>query len=137
MNDVEAVRAGVRVGDVRYKKGRPYVPVNGTAHSVGIFNSIYPLKDSANSYVSPFSLRPLRSEKFFDEKGKKKNYKVDYVHSTYRARVQKERVLEEETKTRKFSTGIPGTTHDMLSWFFELRNRKEPGGRRDDDLLRL
>jgi hypothetical protein len=122
MNGVEAVRAGVRTGDVRYREGTPYVAVSGTAQSVGIFNNIYPVNDSANTFVSPVTLRPLRSEKFFDEAGTKRSYHVDYIHSTYQAKVLKKR---HGKKRRKYTKAIPGTTNDMFTWFYELRVKQE------------
>jgi hypothetical protein len=118
LNGVEAVRAGVRTGDVRYREGTPYVPVSGTAQSTGIFHNIYPVNDSAHTFVSPITLRPLRSEKFFDEAGTKRSYHVDYVHSTYRAKVLKKR---HGKRRRKYTKAIPGTTNDMFTWFYELR----------------
>lgn len=122
LNGVEAVRAGVRAGDVRYKDGHPYVAVSGTAQSTGIFDSIYPVNDRAHTYLNPRTLRPMRSEKFFDEAGNVRSYHVDYVHSTYQAKVRKER---QESKTQKFSKAIPGTTNDMITWFYELRNKQD------------
>lgn len=122
LNGVEAVRAGVRTGDVRYKDGHPYVAVSGTAQSTGIFDSIYPVNDRAHTYLNPTTLRPVRSEKFFDEAGSVRSYHVDYVHSTYQAKVRKER---KEQKTRKFTKAIPGTTNDMITWFYELRNKQD------------
>lgn len=121
LNGVEAVRAGVRTGDVRYKDGHPYVAVSGTAQSTGIFDTIYPVNDRAHTYVNPHTLRPLRSEKFFDEAGNVRSYHVDYVHSTYQAKVRRER---KEQNTRKFTKPIPGTTNDMMTWFYELRNKR-------------
>lgn len=122
INGVEAVRAGVRTGTVRYREGTPYVPVSGTAQSTGIFHNIYPVNDSAHTFVSPITLRPLRSEKFFDEAGTKRSYHVDYVHSTYHAKVLKTR---HGKKRRKYTKAIPGTTNDMFTWFYELRIRQD------------
>ncbi|GEM_PF-1807081 len=124
VNGVEAVRSAVKVGDLRYKGDKPYVPVVGTAQSIGFFHAIYPMRDTANTFVSPLTLRPLRSEKNFHENGKKRHYAVDFIHTTYRARVNKIKFATKEGHKdikRKFLKAIPGTTHDMLSWFFDLR----------------
>lgn len=118
LNGVEALRAGVRAGDVRTRKGRPYIPISGTAQSTGFFHSVYPVNDRANSFVDPFSYRPLRSEKYFEEAGKVRSYKVDFVHSLYRAKV----VKEKPEYSRRFVKAIPGTTHDMFTWFYDLRD---------------
>jgi hypothetical protein len=122
LNGVEAVRAGVRAGDVRYKDGHPYVAISGTAQSTGIFDSIYPVNDRAHTYLHPTTLRPVRSEKFFDEAGNVRSYHVDFVHSTYQAKVRKEK---KEAYSRKFTKAIPGTTNDMITWFYELRNKRD------------
>ena len=121
LNGIEAVRAGIRAGDVRYKDGHPYVAVAGTAQSTGIFDSIYPVNDRAHTFLNPVTLRPLRSQKFFEEAGSSRAYHVDFVHSTYRAKVKKEK----GEKTRKFTKAIPGTTNDMITWFYELRRRQD------------
>ncbi len=118
LNGVEALRAGVRAGDVRMRKGRPYIPVSGTAQSTGFFHSVYPVNDRANTFLDPFSYRPLRSEKVFEEAGKTRSYEVDFIHSLYRARVVKAKPDFE----RKFIKAIPGTTHDMFTWFYDLRD---------------
>ena len=89
---------------------------------MAIFHSFYPVNDRADTYMNPVTLRPLRSEKFFDEAGSERSYHVDYVHSTYHAKVLRTR----HGKTRcKYNKPIPGTTHDMVTWFMELRNRGE------------
>jgi hypothetical protein len=122
LNGVEAIRTGVRAGDVRYKDGHPYVAVSGTAQSTGIFDNIYPVNDRAHTSLNPTTLRPLRSEKFFEEAGSHRSYHVDWVHSTYQAKVRKEKKAK---RTRKFTKAIPGTTNDMISWFYELRQKQD------------
>lgn len=121
LNGVEAMRVGVRAGEVKYRKGEPYVPISGTAQSTGLFDTVYPIKDKANTFVHPTSLRPLRSEKYFDENGDTRTYKVDFSHDAYQARVERHK----DERTRKFSAAIPGTTHDMISWFYELRSMEQ------------
>ncbi|QED26335.1 DUF3108 domain-containing protein [Microvenator marinus] len=121
LNNVEAMRIAVRAGDIKYKDKVAYVPISGSAQSTGFFHSIYPINDQANTFLNPQTYRPLRSEKYFDEKGDVRTYKVDFVHSTYRARVERER----NDTQRRFQMAIPGTTHDMISWFYELRTRED------------
>lgn len=120
-NGVEAIRVGVRAGEVKYRKGEPYVPIAGTAQSTGMFDTVYPVRDKANTYVDPVTFKPLRSEKFFDENGDMRTYKVDFSHGAYQARVEKFK----DERTRKFSMAIPATTHDMISWFYELRTMEQ------------
>ena len=121
LNGAEAIRVGVRAGEVQYRKGVPYVPIAGTAQSTGIFDTVYPINDKANTFVNPDSFRPLRSEKYFDENGDTREYKVDFSHSVFQAKVEKNK----DDRTRKFSMAIPGTTHDMISWFYELRTMND------------
>ncbi|QDG49251.1 DUF3108 domain-containing protein [Persicimonas caeni] len=119
LNGAEAMRASLRAGDLRRVNNRPYVPISAVAQSVGFFQSVYPLNDRANTFVDPGNYRPLRSEKLFEERGQTRTYKVDYIHSTYRAKVEKKK----EKRTFRFNYSIPGTTHDMLSWMYDLRSR--------------
>jgi hypothetical protein len=120
LNGAEAMRASLRAGDLRRSNNRPYVPISAVAQSVGFFQGIYPIDDRANTFVDPESFRPLRSEKLFQERGKTRGYKVDYIHSTYRAKVEKQK----EKRTFRFNYSIPGTTHDMISWMYDLRSRE-------------
>lgn len=117
INGAEAMRAGVRVGQVRAQNNRVYVPISGTAQSTGFFHSIYPLDDRADTFFDPRTFLPLRSEKTFHEKGQTRSYFVDYYQSSYLARVEKMR----QNRTLQTRAAIPGTTHDMLTWLYELR----------------
>lgn len=117
INGAEAMRAGVRVGQVRVQNSRFYVPISGTAQSTGFFHSIYPLDDRADTFFDPQTFLPLRSEKTFHEKGQTRSYFVDYYQSSYLARVEKMR----KNRTIQTRHAIPSTTHDMLTWLYELR----------------
>ncbi len=119
LNGAEAMRASLRAGDLRHVNKRPYVPISAIAQSVGFFESVYPINDRAHTFVSPDNYRPLRSEKLFEERGETRTYKVDYIHSLYRAKVEKKK----EKRTFRFNYSIPGTTHDMISWMYDLRSR--------------
>jgi hypothetical protein len=120
LNGAEAMRASLRAGDLRRVNNRSYVPISAVARSVGFFQGVYPIHDRANTFVDPIDFRPLRSEKLFEERGEKRSYKVDYTHSTYRAKVEKMK----EKRTFRFNYSIPGTTHDMISWMYDLRSRE-------------
>lgn len=117
----EAVHARIRVGEVRSMKGLPYVALSAVAKSVGLFHSIYPMDDRANTFIHPDTLQPHRSEKLFREAGKVRSYNVDYELGRYRAAVNKLSEQDGETKKRKYSRAIPSETHTALSWIFELR----------------
>ncbi|RAL21548.1 hypothetical protein DL240_11870 [Lujinxingia litoralis] len=127
VNDAEAMRAGLRTGELRRNNGRVYVPLSGTAQSRGFFHAVYPLDDRANTYLDPVSFRPWRTEKRFEERGQTRVYNVDYHHPSFEARVERHR---NERKSR-LRTAIPERTHDMLTWLYELRSQPqlEPGQR--------
>lgn len=117
INGAEAMRASVRVGQVRNQNNRPYVPISGNAQSTGFFHAIYPLNDRANTFFNPQTFLPLRSEKTFHEKGQTRSYFVDYFQDSYLARIEKTR----NNSTLQTRANIPGNTHDMLTWIYELR----------------
>lgn len=119
LNGAEAMRASLRAGDIREVNNRSYVPISAIAQSVGFFRNVYPINDRAHTFLAPGNFRPLRSEKRFEERGETRTYKVDYIHSTYRAKVEKKK----EKRTFRFNYSIPGTTHDMISWMYDLRAR--------------
>lgn len=121
INGAEAMRAGIRSGEVRTReRGGSYVAISGMAQSRGFFNAIYPLDDRANTYLNPINFFPLRSEKVFDEAGKRRTYFVDYRQQRFEARVERER----DDRLTRFTTPIPGSTHDMLTWIYALRGER-------------
>jgi hypothetical protein len=120
INGAEAMRAALRTGDVSYNDGTPYVPVGLNARSQGFFHNLYPVDDRADTFMDPQTFRPHRSEKYFHENGKRRSYVVDFSHSRYRAGVQKRKPKTVHT----FTEPIPATTHDMLSWLYELRSQE-------------
>lgn len=128
INDTEAAHAVIRVGEIRMLKDRPYVALSAKAKSVGLFDTIYPMDDRANTFLDPYTFKPMRGEKYFKEAGKARTYKVDYSHDTFSAKVHKiwhktEKTPEE--KERTYTRSIPETTFDALTWFFELRSQDE------------
>ena len=128
VNDTEAAQAVIRVGEVRLLKDKPYVALSAKAKSVGLFDSVYPMDDRANTYLDPYTFKPMRSEKFFKESGKSRTYEVDYDHDAYTIGVHKIWHKSEKTpeeKERTYTRPIPGMTFDALSWFFDLRAKAE------------
>lgn len=120
VNGAEALRATLKAGDVRRAKRGSYVPVALNVRSLGFFHNIYPVNDRADTFLNPRTFRPYRSEKVFQENGKKRTYEVDFNHAGYRAAVQKTK----PSYVRKFKKPIPGDTHDMITWMYELRTRE-------------
>lgn len=118
-NGVEAMRAQVQVGEVKKKGKLDYVAVQGTVQSVGLFSTIYPVDDRANSYFNPYSAQVYWSDKHFAEAGKERTYKVVYHPLDYVSKVKQ----TYRGETYRFIRDIPSHTHDMFTWFFELRRR--------------
>lgn len=117
VNDSEALRAGVRIGEVENRGGRAYIPISAMAQSQGFFDAIYPVDDRINLYLDPVTTRPLRSEMRLDENDRFRTYDVDYHLDDYLAKVERYRNRNESS----FQEDIPGNTHNMMSWLYQLR----------------
>lgn len=126
VNGSEALRAALRVGELRRNGKHPYIPVGLSVHSLGFFDNVYPVDDRADTFLNPVTMHPYRSEKYFRESGKVRTYIVDYVHDRYAARVQKTKPGKEQ----KFENAIPSTTHDMITWLYHLRRRTITDGKK-------
>lgn len=121
VNDTEAMRGGVRAGQIQNRGDQYYVPLNGVAQSRGFLDAAYPIDDRANTFIDPTTFRPLRTEKEFDENDRFRSYDVDYLHSSFTAKVERKR----EGHEAHFESPIPNTTHDMITWMYELRKTGE------------
>ena len=119
VNGAEAMRATIKAGAMRKNGDKVYVPLGFNVRSLGFFDNVYPVNDRGDTYLNPSTMRPYRSEKLFREAGKRRTYEVDYVHSLYSAQVEKSK----PNRTQKFKRAIPGTTHDMMTWLYDLRSR--------------
>lgn len=118
LRNSEAMRAGVRTGDIRQHRGQSYVPINGMVRSRGWFNAIYPVDDEANTFMNPTTFFPLRTEKTFEENNRFRSYDVDYHHHSFTAQVERKR----HNRQSQFESPIPGNVHDMITWVYELRS---------------
>jgi hypothetical protein len=122
VNGSEAAHAVLRLGQLRMLKGNtPYVALAATVKSVGLFHSVYPMNDRANTFIHAGTLQPLRSEKIIQEAGKERSYKVDYKPEQYAAHVEQTR----DKKERTYITPVPGAIHDAFTWFLHLRRRED------------
>lgn len=117
VNGAEALRATLKVGDLRNARKRVYVPIGMSVHSRGFFDNIYSVDDRADTYLNPRTMQPYRSEKYFQEAGKTRTYIVDYAFDGYRADVEKRK----PDKRHRFKKAIPATTHDMVTWLYDFR----------------
>lgn len=119
VNGAEAMRATLKVGDQRMNGRRDYIPIGLSVRSLGFFDNVYSVDDRADTYMDPATLRPYRSEKYFREAGKSRTYIVDYVHNVFRAKVEKRK----PNRKQRFKRAIPSSTHDMMTWLYDLRKR--------------
>ncbi len=120
VNDAEAMRASIKTGERRRSNQGVYIPVALQVSSLGFFHEVYPVDDRADTFMNPTTFHPYRSEKYFREAGEKRAYLVDYLQDAFHARVEK----RETDKVHKFKKPIPETTHDMITWLYELRSRE-------------
>ncbi len=125
VNEAEAMRASLKTGPLRTSQKRRYVPLGLNVQSLDFFDNVYPVDDEANTYMNPETMRPYRSEKQFREAGKSRSYVVDYRPSSYAAKVEKSR----PDRTQTFERAVPATTHDMITWLYDLRRREFAVGR--------
>lgn len=119
VNGAEAMRATIKVGDLRKIDRGRYIPIGLSVRSRGFFDNVYSVDDRADTFMNPRTMQPYRSEKYFREAGKSRTYIVDYSHQGYRAQVEKKK----PDKTHHFKKAIPSTTHDMVTWLYDLRQR--------------
>ena len=124
VNSAEAMRAAIKVGERRRNGEQTYVPIGLNVRSLGFFDNVYPVDDRADTYLDPTSMKPYRSEKYFREAGKSRTYIVDFAHDNFRARVKKRK----PKRSQKFNTAIPSSTHDMVTWLYDLRSRELASG---------
>jgi len=120
VNEAEALRASVKAGEVRRNGDQFYVPLALNVRSVDFFDNVYPVDDSGDTYMNPETMRPYRSEKHFQEAGKSRTYKVEFLRSKYAAQVEKTK----KNREQKFKRAVPATTHDMMTWLYDLRQRE-------------
>ncbi len=118
VNDSEALRAGMRIGEMEYRGDTPYVPMSGVARSRGFFDAVYPVDDRINVYLDPVTVQPFRSEKRLDENERFRTYDVDYRRNDFIAYVERYRRDRQST----FQDPIPRKTHNMVSWLYQLRS---------------
>ncbi|MFT5992217.1 MAG: hypothetical protein ACI82G_001214, partial [Bradymonadia bacterium] len=90
----------------------------GLTNSVGFFNTVYPMRDVALTYLSPDTGLPVFASKELDERGEYRRYDVTYDQDIYRADVERTR-----NGTQRYRRTVPSDLHDMMSWFIDLRSR--------------
>lgn len=116
----EVARTGFSVGVPEEHPDYGFVvPIEGGAMSTGFFALIYPMNDTALTWVSPLTGLPVYTSKTIDEREQVRTYNVAYEHSEYRASVERIR----DQRTDRYSRFGPSDLHDALSWILDLRSR--------------
>lgn len=95
------------------------IPLEGLTESVGFFSTIYPMRDTAQTLISPETGLPIWSEKVIDERGSRRSYTVEYDQSAFRAVVTRDR----DGRISRYSRLGPSDLHDALSWIVDIRSQ--------------
>ena len=123
----KAIKAGLSIGaPTEVEKFGTVIPVQGLAASVGLLGAVYPIRDSALTYLDPATGLPIWSEKVLDENKVERSYRVDYDGTRHRAQVLRKR----EGESRQFKRAVPSDIHDAFSWFMDLRSQDLSVGKR-------
>lgn len=121
----ESARCAIAIGaPIEHEEWGTVVPLDGLAVSVGFFANVYPMEDTALTYVDPTDGLPFFSSKVIDERAVVRQYEVVYEHDTFVSRIT--RIAE---STRRMGRYIPSDTHDALSWMIDLRSQDLSVGR--------
>lgn len=119
MLDSEAARCAIAVGyPTEHEDHGLVVPLEGLALSVGFFANVYPMEDTAVTYIGRDGL-PVHSTKVIDERNRERSYAVRYRHDTFVSEIAR----TEGESTRRTGRFVPSDTHDAISWMLDLRSR--------------
>lgn len=123
----KAIKAGLSVGaPTEVEKFGTVIPIQGLAASVGLLGAVYPIRDSALTYLDPVTGLPVWSEKVLAENNVERSYRVDYDGARHRASVLRNR----DGESRQFKRAVPSDIHDAFSWFMDLRSQDLSVGER-------
>jgi hypothetical protein len=125
-NGARAMQAVIKSGQRKDSEYGDYIPLSAMASSVGFFDQIYPVNDSADTFIAPDTYRPKFSRKVFRESSDHRTYEVDYDQPRNSAFVEK----KSGDKRLRFSYYIPEETHDMMSWLAYLRAQAPSKGKK-------
>lgn len=119
MLDSEAARCAIAVGyPTEHEDYGLVVPLEGLALSVGFFANVYPMEDTAVTYIDRDGL-PVHSTKVIDERNRERAYAVAYRHDEFVSEIAR----TEDESTRRTGRFVPSDTHDAISWMLDLRSR--------------
>lgn len=116
----EAARTAIQIGAPMDVEGfGRVIPVDGLTISIGFFGTVYPIHDTALTYLDPATGLPVWSSKVLDERGEVRQYDVTYRQDAFRADVVRQR----GGGTQRYHRLAPSDLHDAVSWFLDLRSR--------------
>lgn len=116
----EAARTSMNVGAViEHEEYGRVIPVDGITVSVGFFGTVYPMRDTALTYVDVETGLPVWTSKTLDERNEVRTYDVAFHHDDFQAHVRRTR----EEGTRTYMRYGPSDLHDAMSWWIDLRSK--------------
>jgi hypothetical protein len=102
--------------------GLVVVPVRVEGRSMGFFDTVYPLHDTGLTYLDPTTLRPVFTEKRFDERGRTSRVVLDYREPGPVVAVRRDGD-EVEADDRIEDAPIPDAAWDEIGMLFDLRTQ--------------
>ncbi len=116
----EVARTGFSVGYPIEADGHGRViPIEGGAYSTNFFAMVYPMNDTALTFIDPQTGLPIWTTKTIDERNQARTYEVSFEREVYRAEVERQR----DGRTDRYARLGPSDLHDALSWILDLRSR--------------
>lgn len=126
MLGAESARCAIAIGHpIEHEDHGTVIPLDGLTISVGFFANVYPMEDTALTFVDPGDGLPVTSTKVIDERNRVRSYEVDYLHGTFVSNI----IRRADDGARRMARYIPSDTHDALSWMVDLRSRDLSVGR--------
>jgi hypothetical protein len=122
-----SARAGLSIGYPSQVEGHgSVIPLQGIVASVGLLRSLYPIHNTALTYLDPTTGLPTWSDKVLEERDVQRQYTVTYEGNAFRASIRQVR----DGETRQLRRVVPSNIHDAFSWFLDLRSRDLTEGQR-------
>ena len=116
----EAARTSMNVGaPIHHEEHGHVIPVDGLTVSLGFFGNVYPMRDTAMTYVDVETGLPVWTSKTLDERNVVRTYDVSFRRDAFQAHVRRTR----EEGVRTYMRYGPSDLHDAMSWWIDLRSR--------------
>lgn len=128
----EALRVTLDVGepvalDGGDHDGRVVVPIYVDGRSMGFFDTVYPLHDTGLTLLDATTLRPVFTEKRYDERGRRSRTILDYRDPGPVVVVRREGDEVEADEMREVAP-IPDAAWDEIGMLFDMRSRAMSAG---------